>query len=346
MLQPGLRALLRTDLWTFFGDAFGRRPLTFTHPPSALEALLADLGPLDLRTLLEGPRRPEINLSRAAREDWFSTASTEEALAAYADGFTAYFHIGQLRPRLLPWIDAIAEGMGAHFEDVDLSVFASPPGCVTPIHYDAGQNLTLQLVGDKRWRLGPNTRVEAPTENWAPGRPPSPQWAPGPWTDGPDHPRGLDGLETITLGPGHGLYVPGGHWHAVESLSHSLAITYSVNATRGLDLVWEALRAELVLQPGLRRLRMRGGRPAPVALPALPPEALGSGRGLHPTLWPVLCGAPAPISPSVLDVAIAASGLDPDALTEHAWATLWVAQGALTWTDRAAARLEALLRRG
>lgn len=348
MLEPGLRALLGSDdLWTFFADVFGRKTICFEHAPQALSDLVEDLGGIELAALLQGPRRPEINLSRADRDSWFSTASTEEALAAYADGFTAYFHVGQLRPRLLPWIDAIAEAMGVHFDAVDLSIFASPPGSITPIHYDASQNLTLQLVGEKRWRLGENRRAQSPTDNWAPGMPPSPHWNPGPWTDGPDLPEGIDGLESLTLSPGAGLYVPGGHWHAVESLGHSLALTYSVNVTRELDLVIEALTHSLAEQASLRAPRMLRGRPQTFEpLPALGAEALRSGRGLHPKLWPVLCQAPAPIGVSVLEVAIAASGLDRDALTEHAWATLWIAQDVLTFEEAAKAHIVTLLKAG
>ncbi len=346
MLEPGLRALLGCDdLWTFFSEFFGRRHMAFEHPPEALQHLVEDLGSVDLRALLEGPRRPEINLSRADRDDWFSTASTEQALAAYAEGFTAYFHVGQLRPRLLPWIDAIAEAMGVHFDEVDLSVFASPPGSVTPIHYDARQNLTLQLVGEKRWRLGENRRAQSPRHNWAPGMAPSPHWRPGPWDDGPEQAGGLDGLESITLSPGQGLYVPGGHWHAVESIGHSLAITYSVNVTRRLDLAIEALIRALAEQANLRAPRMLRGTPRPVEpLPVLTAEALRGGRGLHPKLWPVLCAAPAPITVGVLETAIAASALDRDALTEQAWATLWIAQDSLTFDDAAKAHLVGLLK--
>ncbi|CAN0565701.1 unnamed protein product, partial [Laminaria digitata] len=94
--------------------------------------------------------------------------------------------------------------------------------------------------------------------------PPSPHWCPGPWNDGPDEPGGLNSLESITMGPGHGLYVPGGHWHTVESVDHSLAITYSVNVTRGLDLALEALIDALATQPGLRSPRLLRGTTKPL----------------------------------------------------------------------------------
>lgn len=339
MLEPGLRPLLQpTDPWTFFSQVFARQHLRLEPGAEHLAHLVEDLGGLDLRTLLQGPRRPEINLSCSDPAQWFSTADTEEALAAYAAGFTAYFHVGQLRPRLLPWIDGLAEGLGVHFEDVDLSIFASPPGSQTPLHYDAAQNFTLQLAGTKRWRVAPNRNVAFPRTNWTAGRAISPHWRGQPPGEGAE-----PELQEVTLTPGRGLYLPGGYWHAVESVDYSLAITYAVNPPRGLDLVLDALAEQLAKQQDLRQPRMLG-LPEWVELSVkLDPKELRSDRGLHPGLWRALCAAPPPIGHSVLHVALAASGLDPEALTEHAWATLWVAKDSLTWSAPARARLEALL---
>lgn len=342
MLEPGLRSLVHpTSLWTFFTEVFAQQHLAFAHPEASLAHLVEDLGGLDLRTLLDGRRRPEINLSCDDSEAWFSTADTEEALAAYDDGYTAYFHVGQLRPRLLPWIDALAEGMGVHFEEVDISLFASPPGSATPLHYDAADNFTLQLSGTKQWRVGPNHNVEHPRRNWTAGRPLSPHWT-GAAPDEAPEPE----LETIALTPGRGLYLPGGYWHAVESVDHSLALTYAVNVTRGLDVVLAALTEQLAAQADLRRPRLRQA-PSAIELPTtLDPEALLGDRGLHETLWRALRSTPDPITPAVLDVALAASGLEPEALSESGWVTLWVAQDSLRWEPAALERLQAMLRAG
>ena len=45
---------------------------------------------------------------------------------------------------------------------------------------------------------------------------------------------------------------------------------------------------------------------------------------------------------SVLDVALAASGLEPEALSESGWVTLWVAQDSLRWEPATLERWEAL----
>lgn len=344
MLEPGLESLLGTSPWAFFTEVFTRRVLSFSHPPAALEQLIADLGGLDLQTLLDGPRRPGVLLSCPDREAWFSTASSAEALEAYAEGYTAYFHVGQLRPTLLRWVDAIAEAFGVPVDDVDISVFASPPGAQTPLHYDAGQNLTLQLAGHKRWQLGANQQVDFPAENWVPGDPPSPHWRTGTWSAGPEGAEPIVELETLELGPGHGLYVPGGHWHAVESLDHSLAITWSINPARRRDLILAAVAAVLDAQDNLRSSVLTMGSQG-LELPIVDlSTAAQSGAGLHAALWRTLSRAPGPLTPGTVAVAIAACELDPEALTEHAWVTLYRALDVFEWTAAGRAHLEARLR--
>lgn len=343
MLEPGLRSLLApTTRWQFFEAAFGRSPAGFGHPPDALSGLIADLGGLDLAELLAGPRRPEVTCTRVAREDWFTTLDTDEALEAYAAGFTLYFHVGQLRPRLLPWVGAIAGAFALPLDDVDISLFASPPGTQTPLHYDASDNLTLQLRGHKRWSLGANRQVEAPLDNWVPGTPAPPSWRPGTFAETAEGPVPEVDLEPRTLGPGEGLYVPSGHWHTVESLDHSLAMTWAVTLPRVRDRILAAYAAHLDRQADLRAPEL--GAAGPVRVPGVAVDAGVMTDGLDPALWGALAGAPDPRTPMTLEVALAAAEVDEVPLPDLAWITLYRARHALAWSTEGAAAVDARLR--
>jgi hypothetical protein len=140
--------------------------------------------------------------------------------------------------------------------------------------------------------------------------------------------------------------VPGGHWHAVESLDHSLAITWSINPARRRDMILEAVAAALDAQDSLRSPVLAVGTMGLGELPAIDLSAAAqSGTGLHPQLWRTLSRAPAPLTPGAVEVGVAACGLDPEALTEHAWVTLYRALDVFEWTAAGRAHLETRLRR-
>ena len=93
-------------------------------------------------------------------------------------------------------------------QPVEVSAFWSRAGARAKIHYDNNDNITVQLVGQKRWYV---STAPAGLEN--------------PWLQvGAPLPH-LDRHAVSDAGPGDLLYVPRGTPHSVESITDSLHIS-------------------------------------------------------------------------------------------------------------------------
>lgn len=93
-------------------------------------------------------------------------------------------------------------------QPVEVSAFWSRAGARAKIHYDNNDNITVQLVGQKRWYV--STDAAGLENSWLQVGAPLPH---------------LDRHAVSDAEPGHLLYVPRGTPHSVESLTDSLHIS-------------------------------------------------------------------------------------------------------------------------
>jgi hypothetical protein len=93
-------------------------------------------------------------------------------------------------------------------QPVEVSAFWSRAGARAKIHYDNNDNITVQLVGQKRWYV---STAPAGLENA--------------WLQVGAMPPHLDRHSVSDAGPGDLLYVPRGTPHSVESITDSLHIS-------------------------------------------------------------------------------------------------------------------------
>lgn len=147
-----------------------------------------------------------------------------------------------------------------------LSVYCSPPdGRGLGTHFDAHDNIVVQIAGSKRWRVGPGPELPLETvpllpfetrEEMLRYRVPEPAFT------------ASAELEEIILSPGDVLYIPRGTLHDVQAIG-----TFTVHLSFGIQqITWIDFIAALAASAGLRDPRLR--RSIPVRHHRLAPESI------------------------------------------------------------------------
>lgn len=95
-------------------------------------------------------------------------------------------------------------------------------GTLTPWHHDLTNNLLVQVVGEKRVQMAPPwswARMRNGTHCFS-------EWGMHDLKEGMGDATHPPVLETV-IGPGEALFLPVGWWHAVESLSLSVSVSFT-----------------------------------------------------------------------------------------------------------------------
>lgn len=125
------------------------------------------------------------------------------------------------------------------------SLFLSKGGNVTGCHFDHIENFTVQLRGEKKWRMMKNLHAPLPTVNYSTrtARPYSEElWL---YSDKSLH-ADMGGVESRTLEPGSLLYIPRGTWHEVEAAADSISLLLGLASYTWLDVILPSLRTMLL----------------------------------------------------------------------------------------------------
>lgn len=227
-----------------------RRCLVNRGGSSRLRRLLRVLGPLDLGSLISlAAPIPILAWLEDANGRYISTSVLpSSAHALYQAGATLYFHL-RPNPYLQAWKSSLASQLGV--TGVQLSLFVGKKGTGTRLHFDANDNFTVQLLGEKTWSLHRNDSVREPTQNWVPS------------TEVPGElryycPEDLERevprtARRVTLAPGSVLYVPRGHWHGTVSRSDAISLNICLPPVSWARLVADKLYAYLLTEERWRR---------------------------------------------------------------------------------------------
>jgi len=239
------------ELEQFIRDHWARRIYLTRISQREFQALEEDLAGFDVEALAH--RNSQVSV-------WFEDPNGRlqavdmppgDAIKFYNAGMTVFLPDVEA-PTIQRWQAALAGRLGRHRGRFLSSVFASKRGNVTGCHFDHIDNFTIQLRGDKTWRIAENPEVPLPTVNYSvrTERPYQEEM----WLyAAPDLPRAVPaGARTVEVTPGSLLYVPRGQWHEVEAKADSVSLLFAFPATTWIDLVLPGLRTLL-----LRRLEWR-----------------------------------------------------------------------------------------
>ncbi|KAK6169126.1 hypothetical protein SNE40_020238 [Patella caerulea] len=220
----------------FFRKTFldKKEPVVITAAIDYWPAMSTNKWSLDYIKKVAGTRTVPIELgSKYTEESWSQTLMTvKEFIENYIEnhkstkGYLAQHQLFDQIPELQHDISVPSYCCLGERDDVDINAWFGPKGTVSPLHYDAKENLLTQVFGKKYVRLYsdkyteqvyPNPHrllhntslvdIEHIDKDKYPLFPDAPYW------------------ECI-LNPGEMLYIPSKYWHFVKSLSVSFSVSF------------------------------------------------------------------------------------------------------------------------
>lgn len=219
----GLRAVFPKNAG-FTTTHWPGRPLLHHGPLSRFERLAATPELSSPTALLDAMAQRGLPLFvERDREPFHEVEVSSSDPSLFAKGATyTCFGVERFVPAVRALLDAIKC-------DLDLPTLA--PTCHGYVsgraariraHFDRQENLSLQIVGKKRWRLAENHTVAFPHENHALGTRPAKtlRRLSRTWPSKMPEPS-----RTVMMRPGSALFFPRGMWHETETLTASLSLT-------------------------------------------------------------------------------------------------------------------------
>jgi len=229
-----------------FGPAVvGRRPLYVPPRPELAEQAMATLGVASADEALA--------LTNCLMFAWFQRLDGRHTAAPVPAGSARRFfdagmtiYLSQIQ-QFARHERELAELFGIAAGAAKVELFCNRPSAVTRAHFDPIDLVTVQLRGQKTWRIAPNTFAPDPYEPWA-----TLERVPAtvrPYADGQPPTRIPDDAVEFTLEPGAVLHVPRGYWHETVSDRDSMSLHMLFTAPTRLDAVLAAVKNELVSDP-------------------------------------------------------------------------------------------------
>ena len=236
----------------FIATYWGRRACSGRVPPATLAWLLREMEGGDVAKLV-ARQRPTVDVWMRTLDGQFrfvSVSSATDAMSFYDAGMTLFLHNGAATAAISTWLQQLAKELGHPPVPPAASLFCARRSAGTQAHFDAQENITIQLRGRKRWRVAANPSVPVPLENWALGSEVPP--AMEAMLEG-ELPAAMPAdAETFELPVGSWIYCPRGWIHEVEASEDSLSLFLGFPAAAWADLLLEAIRPWLLRLPRWR----------------------------------------------------------------------------------------------
>ena len=223
------------------------------HSPAStdrLSHLVEIFGQHEVESLLGFAVPGEIHAWTSDGGEAFNSRQVDRktAICLYQDGATLYFHI-DLTPYIRKWRQTLRAELAV--PAVQISAFCCREGGGTVLHFDANENFTIQLTGQKNWQLAENHTVDSPTRNWIPTTPVPielrHQSSPALEFEIPKD------TACIQMNAGDVLYVPRGWWHGTLARAESISLNIAIPPNTLADTVAERIRLLLTQQPEWRK---------------------------------------------------------------------------------------------
>ena len=196
----------------------------------------------------------------------------QDARALYQAGFTIYAH-DIASPGLRGWRATLDEELALPPGTVKVNAFASRTGKGLITHYDSQDNFIVQVRGEKRWRIAPNTHVRYPTVNYGIGNPMTARLR----VEAPDgFPDAMpSNCQVVDMRAGSVMFLPRGYWHDAETTgSDSVHLVLEARVPTWGDLVLFVLMAKHRLASAAWREPVLGLRCGDGFRPDLVPELM------------------------------------------------------------------------
>jgi len=266
-IGPGMRTsggaelvLAPIPLADFFATYYETQPLHIRRADPAYFASAYDVGEVESSLVVAGGDFAHVTLVRAGKNELTAAEFGIETPAVRArqtgkpperridpravatffeQGYTLIITDAALfSARLQQLCDAVMRDLGCY---VQAHTYFTPPGAQGfSVHHDTHDTLTIQIEGEKTWRIYEPV-VELPIESQ-------------PFPSGTQVP-GLRVNREITLLPGDTLYLPRGYPHEAVAApaGRSLHVSFALTPIRALDVLDVLFRIAADAEVGLRR---------------------------------------------------------------------------------------------
>jgi 50S ribosomal protein L16 3-hydroxylase len=254
-MRPTLEALFTEGASTFLDEHWPTRPFVVHGPPERLP-WFERLRALDLeRFMVEHKDRI---LSHAFdTERWVqgtADVAPADAYRAFTEGVALSFaNVGDRIPELHRWYAALLAELGVDPSvPRGISMFAAARSSGTTKHVDPIPTLSVQIAGNKTWRIAPCRELPFPTTSYVVGGelPPPPEAKELVNSISTEMP---DDSETHLMREGSVIYVPGGYWHETEAdEGRSVSLTFFFNLPSRIEALLFEIRARLIADANWR----------------------------------------------------------------------------------------------
>jgi len=199
-----------------------------------------------LETLLNiWPREIDVHLPDVCDEISSTKTTSSEAIKFHNNKMALLFNDANLQSSVLSvWLESLRSDMG--FSAMTFSrclIYSTPAGGGTAPHFDQNVNLVLQIHGEKKWWIAPNTHVTNPLTRHTMGQDCDPELES--YIEEPFPTEMPKNEEEFIIKPGSLLFVPRGCWHRTEADEDALALNFTFSVPAWLDILSVALRARL-----------------------------------------------------------------------------------------------------
>jgi 50S ribosomal protein L16 3-hydroxylase len=140
---------------------------------------------------------------------------------------------------------------------IQCTAYLSPEGHGTQFHFDQQEVFFLQIKGKKKWSIAQNQQITFPLNPFfgmeyvskdllalSGGNPITP----------PSESLQLD------MEAGSVLFLPRGYWHSSLAIEDSVSVTFTLCSRTWLEVIWEKLREEIILNEDWRKLAAGFGK--------------------------------------------------------------------------------------
>ena len=251
--QPVLEALFTPDGLREFFEAHWPDKYFVAHgkkarlPPAFLVDELNNFDSLARRyqgkvSFFSGPRSPHM-----------VPVEGVNAAALYRLGLSVYLtDIGPYFPEFTPMLRHLERELGINEGCARAGVFASPHSDGIHCHYDAVDIISVQLRGNKLWRLARVQEIPFPSgKQYIPGNHPIDDLYPQVTNGFPDW-RDAN-FDEVEVWPGSVLFMPRGTWHQTEASEDSIAVSIGMTPPTAAEVILEQLRLTLLQDPKWRK---------------------------------------------------------------------------------------------
>lgn len=247
---PAVEVGLRSLVWPltkkeFISCCFGKA-VHATHGGSPrLSWLKSVFGSFELVSLLHfsGARKVVAWFDDKKNSHKVEVVDSSAAIELYERGATLYFHLVH-NSILNQWHASICKELGVPISGQISIVAAKEGGGVRP-HFDASDNITIQLCGEKRWQISTNNSLKYPTQNWVPSCFVHSDLRSS-INECVEHINPAS-LESIDLKAGSVLYLPRGFWHGTEACNGtSISLNLLFPPFPWVEILLQQLRHRLI----------------------------------------------------------------------------------------------------